>query len=198
MRRRCGSSMKSWDRRIRSCISRPWPMVAACRQLYHPPGYSTLIWSMVRAHSPRTLLCSPMLLLLMTGTERQPSGVQKASQQMYMYNGAPPPMAGRMAFMPISAVQPILPLQRADGYSICCKPEPGTGGRPASGGANASQPGPSPPPRRKITHEEAASTIADTNFARGDNRQKQVIVDEVRQDLRDACPNAGAAGSSPA
>lgn len=131
------------------------------------------------------------------------TGVQKAGPQMFMYSGAAPAaFGGHMAMMPINTVQPILPLQRADGYPICCKPDPGTGGRPSSGGSGG-PPGQSPwetqkPPRQKVTHESAANTIADSMIAQGDPRPKPEIIREVKQDLHDACPaKASRQGNGP-
>lgn len=121
------------------------------------------------------------------------AGVEKVSAQMYMYRGAtaPGPFGGRMAIMPINTVQPILPLQRADGYPICCKPEAGTAGLGGSGGSSSGQT--SRPPRQRVTHDSAAGTVADTMIANGDQRPRPQIVQEVKDDLAAACPGSGGA-----
>ena len=110
-----------------------------------------------------------------------------------MYSGpVPGPYGGHMAMMPISTVQPIVPLQRADGYPICCKPDPGTGGRPGNGGTGAQ----GYPPvqqaqrhlRQPVTHAQAAAAVADNMISQGDPRPRPDIMNEVVQDLMAACP----------
>jgi len=112
--------------------------------------------------------------------------MEKASPQMYLYDGAPPRPSGKMACIPIQTVQPVILLQRADGYPICCKPGSGTGTSPIS--APVSRPAPPPPPsRKKLTFEDVADSYVERAKAKGDPRSESVIHDEAMADLRESC-----------
>ncbi|QIW99646.1 hypothetical protein AMS68_005164 [Peltaster fructicola] len=126
--------------------------------------------------------------------------LEKVSDQMYRYAAPQPMPSGKMACMPINTVQPILPLQRGDGYPICCKSgssgasssatqsTSGAGStvqRPAPAAAPA--PAPAPPPRKKLTFQDAAEAHATNAIQRGDTRPREQIVQEAMQDLKDNC-----------
>lgn len=113
--------------------------------------------------------------------------VEQLGPQMYFYNGAPPRPVGKMACMPIQTVQPIIPLQRSDGYPICCKPGSSSAGALGSAGSEYVPQRPAPPPRKKFTFEDAAQKQVEAAKARGDRRQDKEIHDEAVRDLEEAC-----------
>lgn len=128
------------------------------------------------------------------------NAVQRVSPQMYMYSGVPPRPSGKMACMPNTSSAPILPLQRADGYPICCKPgnssNVGTS-YPASNNSSAmtnnpytQQPTapPAPPPRQRFTFNDAAKAHAEKAKQNGDPRPMAQIYQEAMRDLKDDCP----------
>lgn len=128
------------------------------------------------------------------------SSVQRVSPQMYMYSGVAPRPSGRMACMPNTSSAPVLPLQRADGYPICCKSGPSTAGTPANPATStntatnsnpytqqAAAP-PAPPPRQRFTFNDAAKAQAQSAKQNGDPRPMAEIYQEAMRDLKEDCP----------